>query len=467
MKKGKSTRIWLFVILPLVFFPVNGVRASETPRPAITKNEWFLASATGSGASARWEHAMAIDNDSSQVYVFGGSFENNIPYNNDLVKYNISANSWSTASNPGIGNDPLDRISPGLAYDSNRHQILLYGGYKSGGTYLNDVWIWDIGSSSWSSGASGPGGRTTRCLVFDARRSRYILFGGTGGIGLSYADTWAYDPAGNTWTNLNPIGAPPSGSSINGMVYDFENDQCICVANGETWVLDLEENTWTKEKTTNSPPAREKFGLAFDSARHRVLMYSGDVNSADTWVYDLATKTWWCAFADCNIDGLEGTSMVYDARNDQIVLFGGHKDLDCSFCQREFSGETWWLKFETGTSPSFSGISTSAKVSSSTFKVDVDATGATAVGLSHDGVTWTWVNFNNICDYTVPSEGEYTIQCQVANLWGVSDIKTTTVTYKESGDIPGFRVGSLFLTTGVGVVMVVFHSRHHRRRETN
>ena len=69
-----------------------------------------------------------------------------------------------------------------MAYDSNRHKMVLFGG--QGGDLLDqnlsDTLEWDGATGVWSdvSPSPGLGGHAGHCIVFDDRSNRVLVFGG-------------------------------------------------------------------------------------------------------------------------------------------------------------------------------------------------------------------------------------------------------------------------------------------------
>src|SRR5262245_28920965 len=78
----------------------------------------------------------------------------------------------------------------------------------------------------------------------------------------------------------------------------------------------------------DSPNAGEDGALAYDAARHRLLMYGGkgdnDVNVSELWCFEFGTGKW----SQLRSEGQqppprEDHTLVVDTTNDQLVMFGG------------------------------------------------------------------------------------------------------------------------------------------------
>jgi hypothetical protein len=152
---------------------------------------------------------------------------------------------WSDTVTPG----PSDRSFPAVAYDASRGVTVFFGGTAgSNSAILGDVWEWN--GTTWTNPApSGalPPARTDASLVYDARRGEVLLFGGYElyqGARRYFQDLWAWD--GQRWSELTPEGI--------------------------------------------GPPPRAEAALAFDTRRHRVVLFGGSDadgdSGGDTWTLE-------------------------------------------------------------------------------------------------------------------------------------------------------------------------------------
>lgn len=91
---------------------------------------------------------------------------------------------------------PSPRHSSGMAYDSKRKRVLLFGGLGADG-FLGDTWGFD--GKRWTElDAKGPTPRAMGYLAYDAKRDRVVLFGGRSGWpDADHNDTWEFD--GRAW----------------------------------------------------------------------------------------------------------------------------------------------------------------------------------------------------------------------------------------------------------------------------
>ncbi|MCG2681743.1 MAG: S8 family serine peptidase, partial [Kiritimatiellae bacterium] len=163
-------------------------------------SNWHPHSGGLADPDARAFGAMAYDATHGQVVLFGGG---SISYYGDTWLWGGS--SW-TAGHP-VGWVPVARGGHGLAYDANLGQVVLFGGIGgSDSGYWNDTWLWD--GSNWMQElpAISPPGRTYTAMAYDAERKEVVLFGG-----------WRYGTMNDTWVwaSVNP-GATITVTSPNG-----------------------------------------------------------------------------------------------------------------------------------------------------------------------------------------------------------------------------------------------------------
>lgn len=147
---------------------------------------------------ARGAHAMVYDPARRKIVLFGGMGdrvgERDTPILADTWEFDGSA--WTQMR---VGGPPA-RLGAGIAYDSKRALVILFGGSNHGGV-LNDLWSWD--GRAWRKlSEGGPAPRVMGYIAYDKRRDRIVLFGGRLGVPLNtdLADTWEWD--GASWREI-------------------------------------------------------------------------------------------------------------------------------------------------------------------------------------------------------------------------------------------------------------------------
>lgn len=242
------------------------------------------------GPSSRQGHTMVYDDALGVVLLFGGNGGGNGGgSSNELWQYDGA--SWELVSSGG----PPPRWKHGMAYDSDRDVVVVFGG-ESGSK--DDLWEWD--GAQWTMvGAAGPAGRSRLGLVYDPQRQETILFGGRLASGQAAGDTWAWD--GSTWEPRQDVGAQGWGRSRHGMVYDGERG-VIVVFGGLSGpyrndTLEWDGTEWTQpvpltQGSEGLPSARIYAGLVYDTTTASTLLFGGfdgdpmqDDPIDDTWAY--------------------------------------------------------------------------------------------------------------------------------------------------------------------------------------
>ena len=122
-----------------------------------------------------------------------------------------------------------------------------------------------------------------------------LLFGGYDSGGND-DETWVYNLSANTWTNKDPSGDKSSARKRHRMAY-IGGDQVLLFGgydaqafNNETWVYDLGDNAWTQDSNTSQPSARENPGLSessMDGSSYLVLFggNAGGTLNDETWTF--------------------------------------------------------------------------------------------------------------------------------------------------------------------------------------
>ncbi|XP_059350444.1 kelch domain-containing protein 2-like [Daphnia carinata] len=144
------------------------------------------------------DHYEYVPDRSHQWYMGRG-------WNNQLVAYNIDANKWEWPETSGLP------PSPRAALAGFRCQSLVYiFGGRLQGTRLNDLYVLDLKSMSWSEnlnpGKFFPSGRSWHSFTY-VGSTKAILYGGLSAEGEVLGDCWMYDIERNNWTEI-PLKIP-------------------------------------------------------------------------------------------------------------------------------------------------------------------------------------------------------------------------------------------------------------------
>jgi hypothetical protein len=194
----------------------------------------------------------------------------------------------------------------------------------------------------WSSQASGPGVRNGHGLADDGKG--VVMFGGADARSVR-GDTWRWD--GSLWLQVSSKGPSPrtfpvmvsTGKQVllfGGRRVLFGPEGAHDTVLADTWLWD--GASW-REVTGPGPPARAEAAAAYDTRRHRVVLFGGytDVGGErrkldDTWEWDGTT---WKRLLAPGPTARNGATMAFEPPKGPVVLFGGGPALGGA------SPETW------------------------------------------------------------------------------------------------------------------------------
>lgn len=308
---------------------------------------WSTLVATPSPA-ARSAAGMAYDTARGQIVLFGGRV--NSSANDETWVWN--GRQWSLQPRVSV---PPPRIGPAMAYDAARRVVVMFGGFD-GPNYANDTWEWD--GRKWTlmtpPGAL-PAGRWNHSMAYDAARKKVVLFGGSIGQQVTDVvnDTWEWN--GTAWTDVTPASATdrPPARQGHQLAYDPVRNKTYVF--GGRVGFGYKDDIWEWNGTvwddvtpaTGNITPRSDFGMAFDAVAGRVVIFggwnAGYLNDTQEW-----TGTAWQAATDASPPGgRDNLMMAFDMERGRLVIHGG------------FNGgaETWervgsdWSQSAVATSP--------------------------------------------------------------------------------------------------------------------
>ena len=241
---------------------------------------------------ARSLAAMAYDSESDRVILFSGAQQGSEI--DDTWSYDYNANNWTNLNPPSR---PIGRTGHAMAYDEQSDRVILFGGYIGGST--GDTWAYDYNANNWTrmDPPLAPSTRGLHGMAYDRKEDRIILFGGSAeasGQSITFfAETWAYDYDANRWTRMFPV-AFPSARAWPGLAYDDAQNQTVLFggldvngSNGETWFYNFSGNKWTPAAPIVSPAPRAGHAVAYDRESDRVVSTGGRTRTgatAETWL---------------------------------------------------------------------------------------------------------------------------------------------------------------------------------------
>jgi hypothetical protein len=270
---------------------------------------------------ARAHHTAVYDGAGKRVLVYSGCvFLPSFKRYSDIWTYGNSG--WQK-----VAETDQKRIVPGLAYDSKRKRVLMFGG--SGDDGVDSGTLYALEGTTWKQVAKDDrAARGDFGMVYDSDRDRVVIYGGIN-RGEIRSDTWVFD--GTTWS-LKTTGGPAPAVAV-AMAYDpirkktfmfggvqrFRDPNAFSDA---TWSWD--GKTWTR-LNVKGPSARMGALATFDPVLKKIVVHGGwnsNGNFGDTWTFDGAK---WAKISDKG-PKLSTTALAYDPVRKVHVLFGGRDE---------------------------------------------------------------------------------------------------------------------------------------------
>lgn len=239
--------------------------------------------------------------------------------------------------------EKVENDSPGirwghiLVYDQFRDQLVLFGGSRERGTYLNDTWVWD--GQNWTEiDIEGPSARGFCAATFHKEHNTIILHGGRSNDRSTYNDTWEWN--GSTWKQLETNGKYQADHHQ--IIYDNKEKQIVAFGGwngkevmGDTWIWN---EAWKKSDEV-SPPKRASFGMAYNTNTQAINLFGGlwvNGQYADLW--ERSNGKWQAVSGPYDNSSLDHHAMIYDEKLKTIIGFGGKN------YRRQMQGKTFSIK---------------------------------------------------------------------------------------------------------------------------
>lgn len=367
---------------------------------------WSELPSSGPNPGDRFSFSLAYDTSRKSFILFGGSNSDVYggPDHKDFWRLDLGGEArWEplTVSGDSIG----QHTRSGAIYDAKRDRVVILGGVRSierGGQQepSSDILALNLSDlslthreSDYHTQQSDP-----RCVV-DPTNDRILIFSyGSPPVGLSLADlsTWtslggtsalptsvrlaASLPSGETgiscgsnhdvysysipsFSGLDALGPGPDQPSAemrifaSGPTFPRGRNSAVLYWSGffsrspesayETWRFDPSSDPhWTRLQLSGlQPTPRTEAALAYDSRRHRWLMYggvSGNQLFDDLWSFDPLNPGWTRIEAPPGDSppAMSEVSAAYDSFRDRLLLFGGRQP------GYKFSSETYALPLD-------------------------------------------------------------------------------------------------------------------------
>ena len=267
--------------------------------------QWTQGPAAPPGLTPRAKHAMAYHFQFKNLVLVGGQDANGVT--NDTWEFNGTA--WVAGTTPP---QLSPRANHAMTYDWDRGSVVLFGGWD--GSFFSDTWIYN--GISWGQGAVAPAGLVARdghMMAYDRDQMVTVLHGGWDGV-QHLDDTWIWD--GMNWTQGPSPATGQGGRAFGIMARDVQTGNIVMFGGedgsgplDETWRYD--GAAWSSGPATAAGP-RTMIAGAFMTSRGMIVVQGGNDgtnNLADTWTY-----------RDGSADYLVGTGKGFPNPN-QVRIF--------------------------------------------------------------------------------------------------------------------------------------------------
>jgi hypothetical protein len=310
--------------------------------------------------SGRFGAGLVYDAADGYVLLFGGGVAGGVgtPSNYSATRcfndsWTFKAGEWTNLSIPG----PPPACDVSMAYDAAAGYVVAY--LATGGTqvgYLNETWKFSDGS--WSELLIPNPTFGTATMTYDASLGVVLLYDSTTGPSGAYlAETWEF--SGGAWAQVATQSTPTTLSPAD-LTYDAAENYAVLIAPPSQAGLTGPQNaTWAFSGTDwfqlESLPMNLAFqgppGVAFDVRDGAVVLFGGpwvsESNKSgasgsyqnETWL--LSGGSWTHSL----IGGPSGRifpSMIFDAADGYLLLFGGLEVVEADSVAHEwFQSDSW------------------------------------------------------------------------------------------------------------------------------
>jgi hypothetical protein len=205
---------------------------NPTPTWEWYANDWH-AVVTSQFPRQDWGSSMVYDIQHQQVLQFGGQ-------NFQFANWTYDGVNWTQQT---TFPHPPGRAWGGMAYDSHRQRVVLFGGRVNNGglTDANDTWEWDGVLWTQRLPLTSPPAREHFAMAYDSSRQRCVVYGGNDPNAVLFNDTWEWD--GSNWTNTTGS-TSPGGMADQAMTFDSSRNVVVMFGLGSTGTGSLPGNTY-------------------------------------------------------------------------------------------------------------------------------------------------------------------------------------------------------------------------------
>jgi N-acetylneuraminic acid mutarotase len=266
--------------------------------PAAT-NRWTEVQPAGERPTTHFDHGAVWDPATARMLVFGGYGGR---ASHDLWSYQPAANAWRKLRPWGA--PPPTRSAYSVAWDPAASQMLTMSAFLGGRS--NDLWAYRPATNAWVQPAPSrpaPSARQQHAAAWSARAAAMFVFGGYRSGSEFLNDLWSYRPATRSWIPLQPDGTAPSGRSGHTAVWDDRANRLLVFGgysvqgyHADLWSYRPDTNTWEElARNGQRPPPRDEHVAVWDTERGQMLVHGGARDGRpvdDLWAYLATTDSW-------------------------------------------------------------------------------------------------------------------------------------------------------------------------------
>ncbi|MDA0336584.1 MAG: hypothetical protein O2782_15590 [bacterium] len=299
---------------------------------ALAGQVWTIAATTG--PSARHTAAAIYDPVGERIVLFGG--RSAAGDHNDVWAFDLHSHDWRQLQ-PG-GAAPMPRFSHNAVYDALGQRMLVWSGRSldaAGSTLHNDVWALDLRTQQWTqllAASAAPIARYGTAAVYDPVARELVSFAGFTTQGR-FDDTWRFDPAGRIWRDVTLASPQPGERCLHAAAYDSQRHRMIMfggqrgtAALDDAWALDLATDRWSVLPPAPATGGRKFPAVTYDPSADRFLLFGGETTAGtrggDLWALDLASQRW-SVLTTTGPAPRDGAVLVHVPAQSRLLLFGG------------------------------------------------------------------------------------------------------------------------------------------------
>ncbi len=164
------------------------------------------------------------------------------------------------------------------------------GSNSSGYIVVDDFWMFDSASDTWTQRASFPNGGIYGCVSFAIGGKGYVATGSSSGAGATN-NLWEYDPVADSWAMKAPL---PSSSRHNARGFSIGAfGYVVAGMNGttplsEVWRYYPSSDSWLQKNPFGGTPGEQRFSFIIGTDAY----IGGQGTMGQLWKYDADNDSW-------------------------------------------------------------------------------------------------------------------------------------------------------------------------------